>query len=196
MGTVPYMSPEQVEGKPVDHRSDVFSLGVMLHEITAGRRPFAGGSPAALVSSIIRDPAPDLCARRADVPLAFADLVARCLEKHPDRRVQTAKEIRDSVDAIRRGVGSGVPRGWRRRRRLMLPRLLPTDPASVLAEADRLVDEGTRALQFGSSGGSAAQSNLEQARIYFKRALAIDAQARQGAVPVRPAALHPGTPSA
>ena len=163
MGTMPYMSPEQVEGKPIDHRSDVFSLGVMLHEITAGRRPFGGVSPAALVSSILRDPAPDLCAQRADVPRAFGDLVARCLEKHPDRRFQTAKEIRESVDAIRRGVGSdrAAPAAARP----------SSDAASILAEVERLTDEGTHALQFGSSGGPAAKSNLEQARIYFKRAL-------------------------
>ena len=183
MGTMPYMSPEQVEGKPVDHRSDVFSLGVMLHEITAGRRPFAGDSPAALVSSIIRDPAPDLCAQRPDVPRAFGDLVARCLEKPLDRRFQTAREIRDGVDAIRRGAGSDpvapvAARGG-------------SDASSILAEVDRLTDEGTRALQFGSSGGPAAKSNLEQARIYFKRALDLMPRPREGAVPVRPAALHP-----
>jgi len=170
MGTMPYMAPEQLEGKPADHRSDVFSLGVMLHEITAGRRPFAGDSPAALVSSILRDQAPDLCAGRPDVPRAFGDLVARCLNKSPDLRVQTASEVRDGLDAIRRGLDSG--------------RLTPvevktpsdgaktfSDPASILAEVDRLTDEGTRALQFGSSGGPAHRSNLEQARIYFKRAL-------------------------
>jgi serine/threonine protein kinase len=163
MGTMPYMSPEQVEGKLVDHRSDVFSLGVMLHEITAGRRPFAGASAAALVSSIIRDPAPDLCAQRAEVPRAFADLVAKCLEKDPNRRVQTARQIRDSVDAIRRVADSdrGTPAAAR----------IASDGANVLAEVERLTDEGTRALQFGSSGGPAAKSNLEQARIYFKRAL-------------------------
>lgn len=163
MGTMPYMSPEQVEGKPVDHRSDLFSLGVMLHEVAAGRRPFVGDSQAALVSSILRDPAPDLCTERAEVPRAFADLIARCLEKQPDRRAQTAREIRDSVDAIRRGVDSG--------------RMTQADgtsgSASLHAEADRLTDEGTRALQFGSSGGPAHRSSLEQARIYFKRALEV-----------------------
>ena len=164
MGTMPYMSPEQVEGKPVDQRSDVFSLGVMLHEITTGRRPFAGNSPAALVSSILRDPAPDLCAGRSDVPRAFAELVAHCLEKHRDRRLQTAREVRDRVDAIRRGVDSGrdAPAAAAR---------VSSDAANVLAEVERLTDEGTRALQFGSSGGPAVRSNLEQARIYFKRAL-------------------------
>jgi hypothetical protein len=59
------------------------------------------------MSSILRDPAPELVTQRRDAPPAFADLVCRCLEKSPDRRVQTAKEVRDDVDAIRRGLDSG-----------------------------------------------------------------------------------------
>jgi len=173
MGTVPYMSPEQIEGKPVDHRSDLFSLGVMLFELTAGHRPFEGTSPAALMSSILRDPVPELRTERPDAPPAFADLVARCLEKSPDRRIQTAKEVRDEVDAIRRDVDSGRATPVAARPSSDAAKTVATDSASILAEADRLTDEGTRALQFGSSGGSASRSNLEQARIYFKRALEI-----------------------
>jgi tetratricopeptide (TPR) repeat protein len=173
MGTVPYMSPEQIEGKPADYRSDLFSLGVMLHEIAAGRRPFEGASPAALLSSILRDPAPEIRTQRPDAPPAFADLVGQCLEKDPDRRIQTAKEVRDNVDAIRRGVDSGRTGPVTARPSSDGAKTVATDPASALAEADRLTDEGTRALQFGSSGGPAARSNLEQARIYFKRALEV-----------------------
>jgi serine/threonine protein kinase len=171
MGTVPYMSPEQIEGKPVDHRSDLFSLGAMLFELTAGHRPFEGSSPAALTSSILRDPAPELRTERPDAPPAFANLVGRCLEKSPDRRIQTAKEVRDEVDAIRRDVDSGRATAVAARPSSDAPKTVATDSGSALAEADRLTDEGTRALQFGSSGGSASRSNLEQARIYFKRAL-------------------------
>jgi TolB-like protein len=108
MGTVPYMSPEQVEARSVDARSDVFSLGVVLYEVATGSRPFQGSSSAAVLSSILRDPPPALDARRADLPGAFGRLVARCLEKDRDRRVQTAKEVRDEIDAIRRELTSGV----------------------------------------------------------------------------------------
>ena len=171
MGTVPYMSPEQVEGKSVDHRSDIFSLGVMLHEIAAGRRPFEGASPAALLSSILRDQAPDLRVVKPDTPPAFAALVARCLEKNPERRAQAAREVRDDVEAIRRSIDSGRAAPVAFRPSSDAARTVVTHPASDIAEADRLIDEGTRALQFGSSGGPAARSHLEQARIYFKRAL-------------------------
>lgn len=110
MGTVPYMSPEQVEAGHVDARSDVFSLGVMLHEAATGSRPFQGSSQAALLSSILRDAPPAIGALREDVPGAFGRLVARCLEKHRDRRVQTAREVRDEVEAARRelAVGAGT----------------------------------------------------------------------------------------
>jgi non-specific serine/threonine protein kinase len=109
MGTVPYMSPEQVEGRSVDARSDIFSLGIVLHEAATGSRPFQGGSSAAVLSSILRDPAPPLGARRADLPGAFGRLVARCLEKDRDRRAVTAKDVRTEIDQMRRTLTSEAP---------------------------------------------------------------------------------------
>jgi serine/threonine protein kinase/tetratricopeptide (TPR) repeat protein len=108
MGTVPYMSPEQVEGRGVDARSDVFSLGVVLHEAATGSRPFQGASTAAVLSSILRDPPPPVGARRRDLPGAFGRLIARCLEKDRDRRVQTAKDVRNEIEATRRELTPGV----------------------------------------------------------------------------------------
>jgi serine/threonine protein kinase/Tfp pilus assembly protein PilF len=108
LGTAPYMSPEQVEGRPLDARSDLFSLGVVLHEAATGVRPFQGASQAALLSSILRDPAPALRARREDLPEAFERLVARCLEKDRDRRIQTAKDVRNEIDAIRAAISASA----------------------------------------------------------------------------------------
>jgi eukaryotic-like serine/threonine-protein kinase len=108
LGTVPYMSPEQVEGRTVDARSDLFSLGVLLHEAATGARPFQGTSDAALISSILRDAPPPVAGRRADLPDALARLIARCLEKDRDRRIQTARDVRNGIEAIRRQFQSGA----------------------------------------------------------------------------------------
>jgi eukaryotic-like serine/threonine-protein kinase len=88
MGTPPYMSPEQLAGQAVDHRTDIFSLGVVIYEMTTGRRPFKGDSQAELAASILRDPAPALT--RADVPPPLAKLIGHCLAKSAADRVQTA----------------------------------------------------------------------------------------------------------
>ena len=99
MGTLPYMSPEQVEGRPVDHRSDIFSLGAMLYEMTTGQRPFRGSSAAALMSAILRDdPAPF---ERGDVPGEIQRITAECLRKDPAERLQSAAEIPALLAAIR-----------------------------------------------------------------------------------------------
>jgi len=103
MGTVPYMSPEQVSGRPVDHRTDIFSLGILLHEMATGRRPFAGDSHAELASAILREVPPPVTDRRVDLPSALAEVIDRCLEKDPERRPQSAREI---VDALRQISGA------------------------------------------------------------------------------------------
>jgi adenylate cyclase len=101
LGTVPYMSPEQVQGKPVDHRSDIFSLGIILYEMAAGHRPFAGESAAALASAILRDAPPPPTERRADLPPLLGRVIRRCLEKDPGRRYQTALDVRNELEDVR-----------------------------------------------------------------------------------------------
>jgi Tol biopolymer transport system component len=90
VGTVTSMSPEQVEGKEVDQRSDIFSLGVLLYEMLSGKRPFSGDSHAAVMNAIVNADAPDL---PANVPEAIAGIVRRCLEKLPERRFQSAADL-------------------------------------------------------------------------------------------------------
>jgi predicted ATPase/tRNA A-37 threonylcarbamoyl transferase component Bud32 len=93
MGTVPYMSPEQVEGQPVDNRTDLFSLGVILYEMATGVRPFVGASQAALMSSILRDTPRPLSELRADLPAGLVRVIRRCLEKDPSKRIQAARDL-------------------------------------------------------------------------------------------------------
>ena len=93
LGTVPYMSPEQVEGRAVDHRTDIFSLGVLLYEMATGRRPFEDRSTAELASAILRDAPRVVTEVRSDLPGELARIIRRCLEKDTGRRFQTVRDV-------------------------------------------------------------------------------------------------------
>jgi TolB-like protein len=108
MGTVPYMAPEQLRGEPVDARTDLFALGVMLYELSTGRRPFGGTTSAEVSSAILRDAPAPLGSVRADLPADLGRIVARCLEKDRERRVQTAKDVRNELELVRRGIGAAT----------------------------------------------------------------------------------------
>ncbi len=104
MGTPAYMSPEQISGRALDHRTDIFSLGVLLHEMCTGRRPFTGHSSAELTSSILRDDPPSITDSRSDLPADLARIVRRCLEKDPRHRVQTARDISNEFRDLSRAA--------------------------------------------------------------------------------------------
>ncbi len=109
MGTLPYMSPEQVSGKPVDHRTDVFSLGVLLYEMASGRRPFAGASTAELGSAILRDTPPALTTLRAGLPQGLMQIVTRCLEKDPGARFQGLRDVHAALSSVTAGGRTPQP---------------------------------------------------------------------------------------
>jgi len=112
MGTVPYMSPEQVSGRPLDHRTDVFSLGVVLYEMASGRRPFAGGSTVELGSAILRETPPALATLRAGLPEELTRIVTRCLEKDPGARFQNMRDVHGALQALfARGSGRQTASG-------------------------------------------------------------------------------------
>jgi TolB-like protein/Flp pilus assembly protein TadD len=108
VGTMPYMSPEQVEGQPLDPRSDLFSLGVIFYELLNGERPFKGASSPALMSAILRDTPSSVSDARTDVPEPLARLVSRCLEKRPEDRVQTARDVYNELRHVQRHLESGA----------------------------------------------------------------------------------------
>ena len=108
MGTPAYMSPEQTSGRPLDHRTDIFSLGVVLHEMATGRRPFDGSSSAELVSAILRDNPPPVTDARPDLPSDLARIVRRCLEKDPRHRLQTARDVSNEFRDLARQTSQKV----------------------------------------------------------------------------------------
>jgi TolB-like protein/cytochrome c-type biogenesis protein CcmH/NrfG len=109
MGTPAYMSPEQTSGRPLDHRTDIFSLGVLLHEMATGRRPFEGTSSAELVSAVLRDTPPSVTDVRPDLPSDLARIVRRCLEKDPRHRVQTARDVSNEFRYLARLGSRAAP---------------------------------------------------------------------------------------
>jgi serine/threonine protein kinase/Tol biopolymer transport system component len=94
IGTIQYMSPEQIEGKEADARSDIFALGAVLYEMTTGKRPFSGKSQISLASSILESDPQPICALKPSAPPAFEHVITTCLQKNPEDRFQTAHDIK------------------------------------------------------------------------------------------------------
>ncbi len=101
LGTVAYMSPEQVRGHSADARSDLFAFGCVLYEMLVGRRPFLGQSTADTMAAILNDPVPALSQTGRDRPAKLDRVIGRCLEKDPARRFQYAHELAQAL----RGLG-------------------------------------------------------------------------------------------
>jgi len=100
MGTAGYMSPEQVRGQAIDHRSDIFSFGAVLYEMLAGRRAFQAGSSVETMNAILREEPPEISSVKLDVPLALERVVRHCLEKSPDERYQSARDMAFQLEAL------------------------------------------------------------------------------------------------
>src|SRR5262249_57247708 len=90
MGTVGYMSPEQVRGQETDHRSDIFAFGLILYEMLSGQRAFRGASAIEVMNAILKEEPPELGETNAKVSPQLEKLVRRCLEKQPERRCASA----------------------------------------------------------------------------------------------------------
>jgi len=138
LGTAGYMSPEQVRGEVVDHRSDLFSFGVVLYEMLCGKRAFAGDSSVEVMHAILKDEPPEL---PVSVPPALALIVRRCLEKEPDRRFQSAADLGFALESLSLFTPGPTPpehRAWLKRSALQpselpLRRRMLTVSAGLLA---------------------------------------------------------------
>ena len=100
IGTVGYMSPEQVRGKSVDHRSDIFSLGTVMYEMLSGKRAFRGDSSVETLNAILKDEPPELTTTDRNISPALERVVWHCLEKSPERRFQSATDVGFAFEAL------------------------------------------------------------------------------------------------
>src|SRR3981081_1080007 len=126
LGTVGYMSPEQVRGQVIDHRSDIFSLGAILYEMVSGNRAFEGQTAADTMSAILKEDPAELSGAGRNRPPALGRLIHRCLEKDPAERFQSARDLAFNLELLsREESGSGAAAAFPARggRRWLIPAL-------------------------------------------------------------------------
>jgi serine/threonine-protein kinase len=109
IGTPNFMAPEQITGKPVDGRADIFSLGVVLFNLLTGQRPFPGETLHEVTMKVVREPSPIPSVLAPHLPAAFNPIILKCLEKDPDRRFQTAGELANVLGALARSTTDREP---------------------------------------------------------------------------------------
>jgi predicted ATPase len=148
VGTVPYMSPEQVRGEAVDARTDLFAFGITLYEMASGQRPFPGATLGAISGAILHEaPAP----LRADIPAGLRRIIGRCLEKEPGARFQTARDLVSELRRVRLTGGEEVAT-------LVKEPPVPATPLlgreENLAAAIARLREGARLLTISGYGGT------------------------------------------
>ncbi|HKH48680.1 MAG TPA: serine/threonine-protein kinase, partial [Thermoanaerobaculia bacterium] len=105
VGTLHYLSPEQILGRPVDARTDLFSLGILFFEMATGQRPFQGASRHAVLASILSDPPPPARSLRPELPPRFDEILALCLAKEPFLRYRSAARLREELTDLASGNG-------------------------------------------------------------------------------------------
>jgi len=100
LGTIAYMSPEQLRGKAVDHRSDIFSFGAILYEMLTGKRAFAGETQVDTMTAILKEDPEEMSLQGQDIPIAFDQVVRHCLEKEPENRFQSARDLAFALSTL------------------------------------------------------------------------------------------------
>ena len=136
VGTVAYMSPEQLRSQSVDHRSDLFSFGAILYEMLTGSRAFRGETEVDTITAVLREEPPDAQLEQAAIPAGYRDVVRHCLEKDPDNRFQSAKDLAFALETLS-GTSSRTFRFSKRPTKAS--RVLPWVIAALLAVATSLL---------------------------------------------------------
>jgi serine/threonine-protein kinase len=104
MGTIAYMSPEQARGKDVDHRTDIWSFGVVLFEMLTGKLPFQGEHEQAVIHSILKEKPEAITNLCSEIPVSIEQVVSKALEKDPEKRYQQIEELLDDLKSISAGI--------------------------------------------------------------------------------------------
>jgi len=159
MGTVGYMAPEQVRGKAVDARADIFSFGAVLYEMLTGKRAFRGESPVETLNAILKEDPPSLFESTKNVSPALERIVRRCLEKRPEERFRTAHDLAIALDAISTATSSHgliseapeAPRGPAAGRARLLERAGLLLAGAALAAGGLLARERLRPPETGAA---------------------------------------------
>jgi eukaryotic-like serine/threonine-protein kinase len=136
VGTVAYMSPEQLRGKAVDHRSDIFSVGAILYEMLTGRRAFRGETEVDTITAVLREDPPEINLEQASIPVSFQQIVRHCLEKEPENRFQSARDLAFALDTLANASGGRATRFEPSRLRA---KIVPWAVAGVLLVATLLL---------------------------------------------------------
>ena len=179
VGTVAYMSPEQAQGLPLDHRSDIFTLGILLYEMATGERPFRGNTNLSVLSSILKDAPRPVSELRDDIPKPLARMIQRALEKRTEDRYQSTSDLRRDLEDLKRDVDTGevmlgTTAGRRRllaagsgRRRWALPAAIGTALVVVAAMA---------ALFFRGQPPATAEDGRRSVAVFYFDNLSADPQ--------------------
>lgn len=150
MGTIGYMSPEQLRSRPADHRSDIFSFGAILYEMLSGKRAFRGESTADTMSAILREDPPDLSTTNRTISPALERVVNHCLEKNPEERFHSSRDLAFAIEAL---TGSGSM----------------SDPTTTILTARPRTRSRWRELLGWAVAAIFLLSSLALATLYFRR---------------------------
>jgi serine/threonine protein kinase len=148
VGTVAYMSPEQVSGEPLDGRTDIFSLGIVLYECATGRLPFTGKTPGVILAAILNQSPVAPTMLNSQIPVRLQEVMNNCLEKDPELRYPDAAALRADLKRIRRDLESGQSR------------VLGT--VSTTSRIDRMVSSGEQEQRRAADAGSRSQRRMRR----------------------------------